>query len=138
MHTDAALVLFSAGVLLLAAMLLGVWKWRAMVASPDGRAHRYVDVAHQAALMYTFATTLIAGLVQFSAWPLAVNLSAATVVVFLFSGAIARYTWLGLRKETVNQMRAAPRGTNNVMYVLAVGEIGGVGVLLAGFAAAQL
>ncbi|MFG2333003.1 hypothetical protein ACGFMM_25735 [Streptomyces sp. NPDC048604] len=138
MHKDAALVLFSAGVILLAAMLLGVWKWRAMAASPDGRAHRYIDVAHQAALMYTFATAVIAGLVQFSAWPAAVNLGAAALVVGLFAGAIGKYTWLGFKKNTVNQMRNAPKSTNRMMYVLATGEIGGVAVLLAGFATAQL
>ncbi|WP_418960023.1 hypothetical protein [Streptomyces tritici] len=138
MHTDAALVLFCAGLILLAAMLLGVWKWRAMVASPDGRAHRYIDVAHQAALLYSFATALLAALVQFSAWPPAVNLGAAGVVVALFAGAIGRYASLGLSKETDNQMRNAPKSTHRMMYFLAAGEIGGVVVLLAGFATAQL
>ncbi|WP_406863988.1 hypothetical protein ABZO31_27580 [Streptomyces sp. HUAS MG47] len=138
MHTDAALVLFSAGLILLAAMLLGVWKWRAMASSPDGRAHRYIDVAHQAALLYSFATAVLAALVQFSAWPQAVNLTAAAVVVTLFASAIAKYTWLGLKKTTQNQMHNAPKSTNRIMYVLAAGEIGGLTVLLTGYATAQL
>jgi hypothetical protein len=53
----------------------------------DHRAHPYVDIAHQAALLYSFATLLIAVFVELSAWPGWVNMTAAAVVAFFFVGA---------------------------------------------------
>ena len=52
---DTKAVLAAAGLIFIGALLLGVWKYRQMAASPDGRAHPYVDVAHRAALLYSFA-----------------------------------------------------------------------------------
>ena len=46
---------------------------------------------------------LIAVFVQFSAWPAWVNLTAATIVVFFFVGAILSYIAHGLRRDTDNQ-----------------------------------
>lgn len=37
---------------------LGVWKYRQMAASESGQAHFYVDAAHRAALLYSFALLL--------------------------------------------------------------------------------
>ena len=48
--------------------VLGVWKYRQMASSPDGLAHPYVDTAHRAALLYSFATLLIAVFVELSGW----------------------------------------------------------------------
>jgi hypothetical protein len=56
------------------------------MAAEDHRAHPYVDIAHRAALLYSFATLLIAVFVELSAWPAWVNLVAAMVVVFFFVG----------------------------------------------------
>jgi hypothetical protein len=56
------------------------------MAAEDHRAHPYVDIAHRAALLYSFATLLIAVFVEPSAWPAWVNLAAAMVVVFFFVG----------------------------------------------------
>ena len=56
---DTKAVLLAAGLIFLWALLIGVWKYREMAASPEGRAHPYVDVAHRAALLYSFATLLI-------------------------------------------------------------------------------
>jgi hypothetical protein len=136
-RASAAVVLFAAGLLFLWALVLGVWKWRAMVTSPDGLAHPYVDTAHRAALLYAFATGLIAAFVQLSGWPPAVNLAAAGAMVLLFTGMIANYVRLGRQRKTDNQMRGAPREMNWVLAALIAGEIGGLCVLLAGFAEAQ-
>lgn len=138
MRTDAAWVLFSAGLIFLWALLLGVWKWREMTTSPDGLAHRYVDVAHRSALMYAFATGLIAGFVQLSGWPAAVNRSAAAAIILMFVVTITNYVRLGLQRETDNQMHNPPRSMRFVLVALVVGEIGGFSVLLTGFAAGQL
>ena len=135
---DTKITLLAAGLIFLLALVLGVWKYRQIMASDDHRAHPYVDIAHRAALLYSFATLLIAVLVQYSAWPTWVNLTAAMVVVFFFVGAIAAYIEHGARRDTVNQFENAPRGTGLAMTLLIVGEIGGFSVILAGFVYGQL
>ncbi|MEZ0352760.1 hypothetical protein [Mycobacterium sp. pR1184] len=135
---DAKITLLSAGLIFLLALVLGVWKYRQIMASDDHRAHPYVDIAHRAALLYSFATLLIAVFVQFSAWPTWVNLTAAMVTVFFFVGAIGTYIEHGARRDTVNQFENPPRGTGLAMSLLIVGEIGGFGVILAGFVYGQL
>jgi hypothetical protein len=122
----------------LLALVLGVWKYRQIMAAPDHRAHPYVDIAHRAALLYSFATLLLAAFVELSAWPTWVNLTAAAVVVVFFVGAIADYIIHGARRDTTNQFEHATRGSQVSMALLIVGEIGGFGVLLAGFIAGQL
>ena len=106
--------------------------------SDDHRAHPYVDIAHRAALLYSFATLLIAAFVELSAWPTWVNLTAAMVVVFFFVAAIAAYIEHGARRDTVNQFEKPARGIGVQMVLLIVGEIGGFGVVFAGFIAGQL
>jgi hypothetical protein len=76
--------------------------------------------------------------VELSAWPTWVNLTAAAVVVFFFVGAIADYIIHGARRDTTNQFEHSTRGSQVSMVLLMVGEIGGFGVLLAGFIAGQL
>jgi hypothetical protein len=66
-----------------------------------------------------------------------VNLTAAMVVVFFFVAAIAGYIGHGLRRDTVNQFENPGRALKVTMVLLIVGEIGGFGVLLAGFVAGQ-
>lgn len=48
-----------------------------MAAARDGLAHPYVDTAHRAALLYSFATLLIATFVELSGWSTAVNTRSA-------------------------------------------------------------
>jgi hypothetical protein len=106
--------------------------------SDDHRAHPYVDVAHRAALLYSFATTLMALFVELSAWRAPVNLLAAGVVIVFFVLAIATYVYHGWRRDTDNQLQSPARGTAALMAALIVGEIGGFTGLLAGFVDAQL
>jgi hypothetical protein len=134
---DTRITLLAAGLIFLLALVLGVWKYRQIVSAPDHRAHPYVDIAHRAALLYSFATLLIAVFVELSAWPTWVNLTAAMVVVFFFVAAIAGYIGHGLRRDTVNQFENPGRALKVTMVLLIVGEIGGFGVLLAGFVAGQ-
>lgn len=103
--------------------------------SQEHRAHPYVDIAHRSALLYSFATLLLAVFVELSAWPTSVNLVAALVVVFFFVGAIAAYIEHGARRDTVNQFENPARGTAVAMVLLIVGEIGGFAVVFAGFIA---
>lgn len=133
---DTRLVLLAAGLVFLGALLLGVVKYRQILVSPEGFAHPYTDIAHRAALMYSFALLLVAVFVELSAWPMGVDLTAAAVLTFYFVAAIVSYTVHGLRQDTDNQLRRPDRVIRLFMASLAVAEIGAFAVLLAGFVAA--
>ncbi|WP_055405629.1 MULTISPECIES: hypothetical protein [unclassified Mycobacterium] len=135
---DTKVTLLAAGLIFLLALVLGVWKYRQIMVAPDHRAHPYVDIAHRAALLYSFATLLLAVFVELSAWPTWANLTAAGVVVFFFVGAILSYIAHGARRDTVNQFANPAPGTGLMMALLIAGEIGGFSVLLAGFIVGQL
>jgi hypothetical protein len=137
---DTKAVLLAAGLIFLWALLLGVWKYRQMAASPEGAAHPYVDIAHRAALLYSFATLLIAAFVELSGWSTAVNLIAAFAVIAFFVGAIGAYTAHGFARDTENQFREGdgPPGLHQFMWALIVVEIAGFSVLLAGFVSEQI
>jgi hypothetical protein len=130
---DTRLALSAAGLLFLWALLLGVWKYRQMPTSATHLAHPYVDIAHRAALMYSFATVLVAVFVELSAWSMVVNLAAAGGLVLFFAAAIGTYVYHGWRGDTDNQLREPIRGTSGFMTALIVVEIGGFAVLFAGF-----
>lgn len=135
---DTKAVLLAAGLIFLWALVLGVWKYQQMATSEDHLAHPYVDIAHRAALLYSFATFLIAALVQFSGWSQTVDAIAAFAPILFFVGAIATYVMHGLRRDTTNQFVDPAPGTHGAMLALIVAEIGGVAVLLAGFVDAQI
>ena len=135
---DTKAVILTAGLIFIWALLLGVWKYRQMATSEDGLAHPYVDTAHRAALLYSFATLLLATFVELSGFSTAVNLIAAFVPIFFFAGAIVGYMIHGMRRDTDNQFRDPVPGTHPFMWALIVGEIGGVAVLIAGFVDAQI
>lgn len=133
---DTRLTLLAAGLVFLWALALGVWKYHGIMTSPEHQAHVYVDIAHRAALLYSFAIGLTAVFVELSAWPQWVDLTAAAVLVFLFVAAIAGYCWHGARRDTDNQFAPPAPGLRGFMVALIVGEIGAFAVLLAGFVAA--
>jgi preprotein translocase subunit SecG len=103
---DTKITLLAAGLIFLVALVLGVWKYRQIMVADDHRAHPYVDIAHRAALLYSFATLLLAAFVELSAWPAWVNLTAAMIVVFFFVAAILGYISHGVRRDTVNQFES--------------------------------
>lgn len=135
--TDTVVTLLAAGLIFMLALALGVWKYREMVTSPEHLAHPYVDIAHRAALLYSFATLLTAVFVELSAWPTWLNLTAAMVLVFFFVAAIAAYIVHGALRDTTNQFEHPSTSLRVSMVLLIIGEIGGFGILLAGFIAAQ-
>src|ERR1700756_5584872 len=100
---DAKITLLAAGLIFPLALALGVWKYRQIMVAEDHSAHPYVDIAHRAALLYAFATSLIAVFVELSAWPTWLNLTAAMVVLFFFVAAIGAYILHGARRDTENQ-----------------------------------
>lgn len=120
------------------ALLLGVWKYSQMRESAEGLAHPYVDTAHRAALLYSFALLLIATFVELSGWGTVVNLIAAGAMALYFFAAVAGYTTHGWKRDTDNQIRDAAPGTHAFMVSLIVAEVGGWLVLVAGFLDGQV
>jgi hypothetical protein len=135
---DTKAVLVACGLIFLWALALGVWKYRQMATSETHLAHPYVDIAHRAALLYSFAALLIAAFVELSAWSETVNLIAAGALIFFFVAAIAGYAIHGWRRDTENQFADQVPGTHAFMTALIVAEIGGFAVLFAGFLDAQV
>lgn len=135
---DTKAALLAAALMFLWALLLGVLKFRQMDASEEGLAHPYTDIAHRAALLYSFALLLIATFVELSGWGVLVNLLAAGALVFYFYAAVFGYMVHGLRRDTDNQFRRPVRGLEAFMATLIVAEIGGWLVLIAGFLDAQI
>lgn len=135
---DTKLVLLAAGLMFMSALLLGVWKYRQMATSADHLAHPYVDTAHRAALLYSFACILLATFVELSKWGTVVNLVAAGALILFFFGAVTGYALHGWKRDTTNQFADPVPGTHAFMTALILAEIGGFAVLLAGFVAGQI
>lgn len=133
---DTQLVILAAGLMFLWALVLGVVKYQQILASPEWAAHPYTDIAHRAALLYSFALMLIAAFVELSAWGAAVNLAAAAVLTVFFVAAVASYMAHGLRRDTTNQLADPSAATHGFMMALIIGEIVGFAVLFAGFVVA--
>lgn len=131
--TDTKVVLLAAAVMFLWALALGVWKYQQIVASAEHRAHLYVDTAHRASLLYSFALLLIAVFVELSGFGELVNLLAAGAMIAYFYAAVGSYTVQGWRGQTDNQFRDAAPAVHAFMITLIVAEIGGWLVLIAGF-----
>jgi hypothetical protein len=131
-------VLLLSAAMFLLALALGAWKYEQMARSESHLAHPYVDTAHRAALLYSFALLLIATFVQLSGWSELVNLLAAGVMAFYFFAAVGSYMFHGWRRDTENQFRDPVAGTHALMLTLVAAEIGGWLVLVAGFLDAQV
>ncbi len=128
-------------VLFLTGLLTGVWKYRAIIRSPEAQAPVYVDLCHRAALMYAFACLVLKEFAGVSAWPEVVNRIAVATPVAFFISAVMTYAVHGVLRDTDNQLRRPHRlGRRTVhggvitvfMYALIAGEVGGFLVLVAG------
>lgn len=139
--TAASFALIAAGAFLLVGMVTGWWKYRHMMRSESATAPVYVDICHRTALMYAFACIVLQQLALHSRWSETANLIAVMVPVIFFASAVAGYAVHGWLQDTDNQLRRPHKLGNTTvsaavvrayMIALAVGEIGGVVVLLAG------
>jgi hypothetical protein len=137
--------LASAGAFFLVGLITGTWKYACIATSAEARAPFYVDTAHRASLMYAFACALIGELAARSAWPDAVNLAAALVLVAFFAAAVLGYVIHGALRDTDNQLARPHRlGARTVsatamlgfMLSLVVAELASFLVIFAGFLAA--
>ncbi len=135
------LAILSAGVFFLSGLLTGIWKYLAIMQSPQARAPYYVDIAHRTSLMYAFAALLLAVFAYLSAWTDAVNFWATLASVIFFGSAIVTYIVHGALKDTNNQLQRPHRLgkatlpgflIQGFMWALIVAEVGGFIVLFAG------
>lgn len=136
------LCVVASGVFFMAGLLTGAWKYFHIAHSADAVAPAYVDIAHRAALLYSFAALLLAVFATLSAWSATVDLLAAALPLAFFAFAIGSYVLHGLLRDTDNQLRRPhrlgpatvhPVAIAGFMWALMAAEIGGFAVLFAGF-----
>lgn len=137
-NTAIKISLLASGLFLWAGMLLGVLKYRRIMTSPQHRAPAYIDIAHRASFLYSFASLVIAKLLEYSPFPVSTQIWIAAIPLFYFAVTIVEYTILGLRDRTRNQFSERNFITTWGMYMLIVGEIGGLSAILWGFIKTQL
>lgn len=133
--------LLAAGLFFLGGMLSGVWKFLAIMRSPDGVAPTYVDITHRTSLMYSFSCLVLMAFVPYSPLGPAGTLWAVLVPILFFASAVLTYLVHGVLRDTDNQLRRPFRlGSRSLsgvliwtyMLLLIVGEVGGFGILLYG------
>lgn len=132
MNWVQAFCVVATGSIFLTALLSGVWKWQAMLNSPEHLAPPYVDIAHRAALMYSFAGLLVWHFVGWSIWPDWLNFIAALMLFVFFISSIATYLLLGLKNQTDNQFNERNSTTTTGMLMLVIAEIAGFVILFSG------
>ena len=125
--------LMCSGVLFLAALLSGIWKYVDTMKSPNHRVHRYIDTTHYASLFYAFASLLMAKFAELSVLSPTWNYIGVCLLSFYFIITILRYAQLGYTKSTANQFSKRNFLTTTGMYLLIIGEIGGFLILFIGF-----
>ncbi len=136
------LCLLAAGSFFLTGLLTGLWKYACIARSETATAPVYVDIAHRAALMYSFSALLLRAFLPYSPLSPAGTLWAAGLPLLFFAAAIVTYLVHGLLRDTDNQLRhphrlgarTLPRlAIHGFMWALAAAEIGGFAVLFWGF-----
>ena len=96
MEPSVKLAIVATGVFFLTALLTGVWKYLQIRASEDAVAHPYVDIAHRASLMYSFAALLLARFAEISQLPANIEWWAMFFPLLYFAYAILLYIIHGL------------------------------------------
>ena len=56
MSASVVIALVACGVFFLTGLVTGIWKYRSMITSSEGKAPVYVDICHRSALMYSFGS----------------------------------------------------------------------------------
>lgn len=135
---DVRLVLGATGLFFLVGLLTGAWKYSHMLRTADHHAPMYVNIAHHAALHYSFASALLLPFGALSRFSVGVDTASAGMVLLFFTAAIATYVRLGVQQITDNQFQSRTWLTTWGMWALIGGEIGGFVVLAIGVAVGQL
>ncbi len=140
--TAETLCLLAAGIFFMSGLLTGLWKYLCIARSPEAVAPVYVDIAHRASLMYSFAAILLREFVPYSPVSAAATVWVVAAPLLFFALAIQTYILHGILRDTNNQFKSPHRlgpatlpGVllHGFMWALAIAEIGGFAVLLYGF-----
>jgi hypothetical protein len=137
MNLAIKITLLSSGIYLLVGMLTGILKYQGMMKSEKHEAPVYIDIAHRASLLYSFAALVMAKLLEFSPFPIWVQILSTVIPLIYFSLAIASYIKLGLQNIEITQFSERNFITTWFMYSLIAGEIGGVCLIVGGFVYTQ-
>ncbi|HBE81556.1 MAG TPA: hypothetical protein PLN05_13270 [Pyrinomonadaceae bacterium] len=137
MNLAVKISLLSSGLFLLAGMFVGIVKHQQMLKSADHMAPAYIDIAHRAAFLYSFAMLVIAKLLEYSPYSETVQLVAMGLVLVFLSVTIVGYFITGMMNKTDNLFRHRDFRTTWYVYMLTVGEIGGLAIILWGFVSTQ-
>ena len=130
--------LLASGLFLLTGMLIGVLKYQHIMTSPEHRAPVYVDIAHRAAFLYSFAMLVVARLLEYNPYTTRVQVAAVSTVLVFFALTVVGHLMEGVRDRTDNLFRERNFTTTWYMYLLIAGEIGGLSVILWGFIETQM
>ena len=130
--------LLASGLFLLSGMLIGILKYQRTMTSPEHRAPVYVDIAHRASFLYSFAMLVIAKLVEYSPYSTRVQVGAVALVLVFFALTVFGYLAEGVKNVTDNLFSERNFTTTWYMYLLIAGEIGGLSIILWGFVQTQL
>lgn len=130
--------LLASGLFLLTGMLVGVLKYQRIMTSPEHRAPVYVDIAHRAAFLYSFAMLVISKLLEYNPYSPRVQVAAVSMVLVFFVLTVFGYLMEGIKDVTDNLFRERNFITTWYMYLLIVGEIGGLSIILWGFVETQM
>ena len=133
MTLSIKIALLASGLFLLSGMLTGVWKYAKIMSSIEHKAPAYVDIAHRASFFYSFASLVIAKLIEFSPFSQHWQTVIVAVPILYFILTVIGYIKEGLIDRTDNMFAERNFVTTWFMYGLIAGEIGGFTLILGGF-----
>ena len=125
--------LLVSGLFLLNGMLTGVWKYAKIMSSPEHRAPVYVDIAHRTSFFYSFASLVIANLIEFSPFNETWQIVIVAFPLGYFVLTLIGYMKEGFLDRTENIFSERNFITTWFMYGLIAAEIGGFALVLGGF-----
>ncbi len=129
--------LLGSGLFLLSGMLTGIWKYSQIMKSENHQAPVYVDIAHRTSFFYSFASLVIAKLIEFSPFSEFWQVVIVFVPLTYFILSVIGYIREGFLNRTDNMFREKNFITTWFMYGLIAGEIGGFALILFGFIYSQ-
>lgn len=133
MSLATKIALLASGLFLLSGMLTGVWKYAKIMSSIEHKAPVYVDIAHRASFFYSFASLVIAKLIEFSPFNPTWQTVIVAVPILYFILTVIGYIKEGILNRTDNMFAERNFVTVWFMYGLIAGEIGGFLLILGGF-----
>lgn len=116
--TSPDFALLNSGAFLLFGMITGAWKHQKMLLSGHHQAPVYVDIAHRAGLMYSFASLVLWQLAVVSPLPVGLTWYGVLAPVAFFWIATGTYLYLGITNRTQNQFSRRNFRTTAGMYLL--------------------